>query len=294
MEKLYIDVHREFLILAVSKLYAGKGQTVEENFIRIKNFSIKLPPSAWVHYPRLGGYEYKFNPGHQNIFIDYEGRNYLSCYIEREMSFKFYTYPFQAELWVAIGTTLITFTVLTDLFVAKTLKRRETLSSAFFYFGAFLEESSSLGSELLKHPAFRVGVGPWLLLSSILSNVYISLIMIGLNAPPPPINFDTWESLLPSLTRNESKEIDNALNDLFPLRSLNLTDMFKGKSVNLKDFIESYKTDLNTAHFEGFSLLSFPKVRFSEPKSMYRRDSYGWRSSLYNWFLERQRYYSAG
>lgn len=137
-----------------------------------------------------------------------EGWNYLTCYKESEISFKFYTDPFQLEVWFCIAITVTIFSILTDVFVAKKLKKIQPLSSLFFYFGAFLEESSSLPSDLLNHSAFRVGVGPWILLSSILSNVYVSLILRGLNSPPPPTHFDTWEALLPpNSSRNESKDL---------------------------------------------------------------------------------------
>lgn len=80
------------------------------------------------------------------------------CYIESEISFKFYTNPFQVEVWILIAASIITFTVYTDAFIKVHLKL-ETTTSIFFYIGAFLEETSWLPSKLPKHSAFPVGVG---------------------------------------------------------------------------------------------------------------------------------------
>lgn len=221
-------------------------------------------PKLWVFYPSSIGVRkisVQFSGREQIIFHNYEGWNYLTCYKETELSLKFYTDPFQWQVWICIAITVTIFSILTDLFVAKKLKKEKVLSSSFFYFGAFLEESSSLCSELLKHPAFRVGVGPWILLSSILSNVYVSLILRGLNSPPPPTHFDTWASLLPpNSSRNESKDLEvlHRIVSVFP--------------------------DPNSTYFERFSILStmgyMPKV------IPFDQAQYAWYSTLLRFFFK--------
>lgn len=127
----------------------------------------------------------------------------MTCHTDSEISFKFYTNPFQAEVWLCILVSMLSFTVLTDVFVLKYLKLG-VKTSLFFYIGAFLEETSSMSEKLLNHSAFRVGVGPWILLSSILSNVQVSLILRGLNAPQEPNRFSTFQDLV---AWNSSKNI---------------------------------------------------------------------------------------
>lgn len=133
---------------------------------------------------------------------------------------------------------MVTFTILTDIFAARILKL-VTGSSAFFYFGAFLVATNCLPSQLLNHSAFRVGVGPWILLSSILSNVYVSLLLRGFNAPPEPTRFTSWQNLIP---RNQS--------------TLSYHEKYKLTGKHLRRLYMENNHVLNLTDFEGFSILS--------------------------------------
>lgn len=184
-------------------------------------------------------------PQHK-IMTKFEGWNFLTCHRKpAELSFRFYTDPFQLEVWLLVLPTVIVFSILTDAFIVKWLKLGRVCSSLFFFIGAFLEETSSLPSQILSHSVFRVGVGPWILLSSILSNVYVSLIMKGLNVPPEPTRFTIWESLVPWNYSNGGPSENNLIY---------LTNIFE------KSWIGPSPAGLNSSTTLGFSILSAVKL----------------------------------
>lgn len=203
----FFDMELYIITIILSKLTGDVPNVPKRNiYVATGNLSIN---AEHIHplYPRFVGDGKEFTSQQRIITTSFEGWNYMTCYTETELSFRFYTDPFEWPVWIFVITTMLTFTILTDVFCTWKLKKILILSSLFFYIGAFLEESSLI-SELLNHSAFRLGVGPWLLLSSILSNVYVSLILRGLNAPPPPTQFKTWQSLFTSNCSNATRNED--------------------------------------------------------------------------------------
>lgn len=269
IETYHHDIDMHFFSLALTKVLGETlfVQRAISYYMKTGNFSVNSKHYRFkVNYPIFsGGYHATkdVDPLLQKIYISFEGRNYLSCYAESELSFKLYTNPFQWQVWVAVVVTIFIFTALTDTFVAKKLEKKETLSSLFFYFGAFLEETSSLPSDILNATVFRIGVGPWILLSSILSNIYVSLILLGLNAPPPPTHFKTWESLI--------QPSNSSCHNVKTI--LNYWDCF------IK--FATLEPDLNHKQFQGFSILSSPEFDTWEPNYyMYMRVLYKWSSAI--------------
>lgn len=259
------DIYLHFFTTALSKV-SGQVPIISKNrkFVTTRNLSIlpHLPFWTFVTYPHfLGGGSQTSFQQLQIIATQFQAWNYLTCYTESELSFQFYTDPFQLSGWIYIISTMTLFTILTDLFLAKKLKKIETHTSAFFYLGAFFEETSSISGKLLNSSVFRIGVGPWLLLCSILSNVYVSLILRGLNVPPPPIHFNTWASLFPpaNLLSNENKTTD----DWFAIYN----DM----------------SNPDLASFRGFSFLSPQKI--GNAHEIYQKTNYIWYLALKELFL---------
>lgn len=134
-------------------------------------------------------------PNNSNIVaIQYPSYAYVSCYREAKLSFQMYTDPFQWPIWSAIGITLVVCSVFVDLFTKFILKLNRSTSFLFFL-SSILEETSFIPRELEKRAAFKISIGPCILVTMILSQASISLVINGLNAPFPSKKYDTIDSI---------------------------------------------------------------------------------------------------
>lgn len=132
--------------LSIQHGYIGRNRSREEH----------AKMQYLVTYPIIRRGEH---PEDHTIISRIEAWNFLTCYTESELSFRFYTNPFDLEVWLFVFVALTIFTILTDIFVRRSLKL-VVKSSLFFFIGAFLEETSSIPSKLERHSVFRLGVGP--------------------------------------------------------------------------------------------------------------------------------------
>lgn len=207
--------------------------------------SLSFPSVSQVYYPHFRRVTNKFHEYHHNIILRFEAINFLTCHTQSELSFRFYTNPFNLEVWIFLFLTMLTFTMATDIFIAKKLKLGIN-SSIFFCLGSFSKRPAPFLP--LNNSAFRLGMGPWLLLSSILSNVYVSLILRELNAPPEPRRFTTFQSLVPW-----NSSVNSSAGDLKRVFA-----MYK----DLDGCNATLSGALNIQDYEGFSILSDPKKNY--------------------------------
>lgn len=212
----------------------------------------------------------------------YEGYTYLSCYSRSGLSFKFYAEPFQWEVWSCLAVSLVTMILVTDTYARFWLKL-QVLSSTFYFIGSFLEETSSIPSKLWASATFRVGIAAWILLSSILSNTYVSLVIQGLNAPPDPERVSNFSQLV---TWNYSAALCRYGRapygiDYNTIRNLGLDHLVSD------DYMRKDRPTPNLSQFPGWTTLS---MKDGWKTNKYSPDYYTWGNSI--WRLVEKAYYA--
>lgn len=111
---------------------------------------------------------------------------FVTCHYKEDLSFKFYTKPFQNLVWVGIALSLGTLVIVGEAFV--TMKFEEHRFFVLFYFlTTVLEQAAQMTTEVMRTNFFRLLVIGWLVSATSLTNGYRSLMISSLNAPSVPI-----------------------------------------------------------------------------------------------------------
>ncbi|OXA64648.1 hypothetical protein Fcan01_00195 [Folsomia candida] len=145
-------------------------------------------------YPNADSAEDPPGNGHNDyILLGSKDINFLTCYSVPKLTFNLYADPFPTSVWILLIISITTFTLLLDTYSVRWLKIRGN-SNFLFFIGSFLEETSSLDRKLEKSAIFRLGIGPWILVSMILSTVYVAQILNSLNSPLPTTHISEFKT----------------------------------------------------------------------------------------------------
>lgn len=119
--------------------------------------------------------------------VTIESREYafLTCHYREDLSFRFYTNPFETTVWVGIAVSLMTLIVLGEAYVA--IKFNQFRFTVTFYMWATVFEQSSRVTSAVSHTNFfRALVVVWLVSVTRLTSSYLSLVISSLNSPSVP------------------------------------------------------------------------------------------------------------
>jgi hypothetical protein len=132
------------------------------------------------------------------IFVQSTGLNWLTCYEQTYIGFGFYLSPFQLDLWIGFGITMVSVIGVCWIYTKFFFKDSTTMSFSpwLFVLGTIFEETSSAPAKLEKRTFYRLSIGIWCLMVAILTNCYNSLMITGLNSPLPGSKIESFKDLL--------------------------------------------------------------------------------------------------
>lgn len=139
--------------------------------------------------------DYARRQGYLAVVIDSESYNFISCHKVVNLDFKMYLQPFQFWVWFGIALSSVGITFFVHLLVKYGLKLKTTPHLVLIVFGSLVNETASIPRKLEGSNIFRTVIGPWLLVATILSNVYISLVIKGVNSPLPEERVDSFSDI---------------------------------------------------------------------------------------------------
>lgn len=128
------------------------------------------------------------------IFIEFEGHQFLNCYVEPYISFYFYFSPFQSQLWAMLGISIVTLIAVTTI-VYHYRKEKQKFSLWLFVLATLFEETGFMPSKVEKSTFYRISLGIWCIMSVIFTNGYNGLMIQELNAPRKLFHPDTFDHL---------------------------------------------------------------------------------------------------
>jgi len=173
----------------------------------------------------------------------------FTCYSTPVMSFHFYTSAFDKIVWSLIVLSGLIISAFLSTLLCYKIQGVKSFSPLLFYFSIFVEETYSIPSRIRNNQIYRMATCLWLLSAIVVTNIFISHVISGLNAPLPGQKLETIHDIS---TKGEiSKEIFKRYNrrQFESVRS-NYTRFF-----NLFDYNHSDEID---RPFNGFSVLSEP------------------------------------
>ncbi|OXA48746.1 hypothetical protein Fcan01_16318 [Folsomia candida] len=130
--------------------------------------------------------------------VMWAGYQFLSCFKETFISFKFYVFPFQKEVWVTLFVSIVT--VVTSIYLYIKLftgERKISFCPWLFILSTLFEEPPAISDKKLEaHFIFRFVLGSWCLVSVILTNCYNGLMITDLNAPLGSVQPKSFRDLI--------------------------------------------------------------------------------------------------
>ncbi|OXA46150.1 hypothetical protein Fcan01_19030 [Folsomia candida] len=126
------------------------------------------------------------------VHLKFLGFQFLTCYSESYLSFRFYVDPFQPDLWTALGICLFVITAIVWAYVRFAKVKIVSFPPWLFVLSTLLEEAHPVPMKIDKLIIFRYVFGIWSLMSVILTNCYNGLMISKLNYVIP----ETFADLL--------------------------------------------------------------------------------------------------
>ncbi|OXA48701.1 hypothetical protein Fcan01_16343 [Folsomia candida] len=134
----------------------------------------------------------------KSVPLMWTGFEFLSCFKETFISFKFYVNPFEKEVWIAL--IISTGTVLMSMYLCiKFLLdgRKISFSPWLFVLSTVFEQVQEVSDKKLEaHSSFRYILGSWCLVTVVLTNCYNGLMITDLNAPLGSLKPRTFKDLI--------------------------------------------------------------------------------------------------
>ncbi|OXA41245.1 hypothetical protein Fcan01_23981 [Folsomia candida] len=131
-----------------------------------------------------------------SVSIGPAGYEYLSCYRQEYVSFRFYITPFEPRLWVALGISLVSIVAILSTYKYFTALRGISFSAWLFILGTLFEESSPIPVEIGRRWFVRFILGSWCVVSLILTNCYSGTMISELNSPLPALRPSSFADLV--------------------------------------------------------------------------------------------------
>jgi len=137
-------------------------------------------------------------------------------------------------------------------------------SSLLFYFSIFMEESYSIPKTIGKNKVYMIGTILWLLTAIVLTNIYVSHVISGLNAPLTGERLKNIEDLHTNFSNKTPRDILKFYDySLINVMHQNFSKLSSGRIKSA--FEKIHRKQRLTA---GFTLLSEPLI-LSYPKDIW-------------------------
>lgn len=139
-------------------------------------------------------YEHEYG-GETSITIEFIGNQFLTCYRDEFLTFKFYITPFKPWLWFMIAISLLSIIVITSAF--KYFGGFKTISFTpwLFILATIFEEDGYIPVKIDREPFYRLIFRPWCLMAVFLTNCYTGMMISELNSPLQAIRPGTFDDL---------------------------------------------------------------------------------------------------
>lgn len=128
--------------------------------------------------------------------------HFLTCNSKTESSLNLYAKPFDGVTWTGVGLSALVVTVSLKLIsveqaklggMAKCRNGLDTFILLYWVIGTLLEQIETVGMKVGRYSAFRILVGVWILVCTVMTHGYRSLIIMSLNSPLGLVFPDTFE-----------------------------------------------------------------------------------------------------
>jgi len=118
-------------------------------------------------------------------FITFENsiRIFTCYYSPPVLSFHFYVSAFEIRVWISIIVCGVLLAAFLNFHIHFNISKTLHFSSLLFYLSIFVEETFSIPSILRNNKVYRTATILWLLTAIVLTNIYVSHVISGLNAP---------------------------------------------------------------------------------------------------------------
>ncbi|XP_035702480.1 uncharacterized protein LOC118433999 [Folsomia candida] len=216
---------------------------------------------------RIGLYDIKeYHWDYTTVNLRFAGFEFLTCYAESYLSFRFYVDPFQPDLWVGLGICLFLIIAIVWMYVHFAEVGNVSFSPWLFVLSTLLEEAHHVPSKINKLIIFRYIFGLWSLMSVILTNCYNGLMISNLNSPLNSVIPETFADLLCDGGTIHSSSYYNSTDFLVNLREKLKIDLISTYYQGILNYGNVYNTsfvDLQNQHDSTncYKLLSSP-VKF--------------------------------
>ncbi|OXA63544.1 hypothetical protein Fcan01_01189 [Folsomia candida] len=189
----------------------------------------------------------------------FSGYQFLTCYTQAWLSFKFYIEPFHPHVWSWVITFLFVVIIVTVTY-QKLAFIKTSFSTWLFVFAILCEEGTPIPPKLESRHFIRLVLGSWALISLILTNCYTGLMITKLNAPLPDQSVQYLSDII-SLGDDE-KLNKNGLPQWQSDASSRYHKYWGPEGQKLyRGLVETVKHENPYVSLECFKLLSFPITR---------------------------------
>lgn len=131
------------------------------------------------------------------LVTDFIGYKFITCYSTSTITFKFYTTPFNPEVWIKLFMTFRALTaILWGFFKHAKFKGSLNFPCWMAVLGSLVEDVIPLPKILRKESKYRLIFGGWILGSIFLTNSYNGLMITGLNSPFNTNGVETFRDLV--------------------------------------------------------------------------------------------------
>jgi len=183
----------------------------------------------------------------------------FTCYSPPVLSFHFYVSAFERNVWISVICSSLILAAFLNWHNHYNISSKLNFSSLLFYFSLFTEESFSVPSKIENNHIYKLVACLWLLTTIILTNIYVSNVIAGLNAPLKGNKLQDFHSLLQNTSKHISKRQWAEIVDFYNDR------LFRDISKNHSLFADEtdFQNELKRIHeisklHSGFTFLSEP------------------------------------
>jgi len=194
----------------ISKIPSDPERKIITNIFRITNYTFVTSFRDDVAYPMIVVNEQYYTRRSYELFD--RSIRIFTCHTVPVLSFYFYVSAFDIYCWVLIVLCWILLGLFLHCYLHYSQGNQTKFSPWFYYLGVVIEESYNIPSKILDDKIYQISSCMWLMTGIVLTNIYISNVIAGLNAPLGGTKLETFDSLLPSENAGNITELDELYN----------------------------------------------------------------------------------
>ncbi|OXA40300.1 hypothetical protein Fcan01_24951 [Folsomia candida] len=137
---------------------------------------------------------HRYTSTHEIVLTTVDAYQFVTCYTEYELSFRFYLRPFHPQVWISIGTTLSSLAVIVSLYLK--LAGNLKFPVLIFFLGSVFEEGYPIPGKLKNLSIFRLLTWHWCLFAVVLTNCYTGGTIDVLNSKLNQVTPTTFQDLV--------------------------------------------------------------------------------------------------